>query len=171
MAIPQCFQFSSCSEGLLRRREIISDFMGEARFRSSCSLRPRQISVIFDCWLTESLRARKIIPLFLSDEEFARCSGDTATVAAKADAYIRSLLQELDTLRARSQAVDINAEQNCSIVEQKDRSLAADFSALQSRVSELESELEQSRAWPRRCTIAEQPTPAPIGTDSSALPL
>ncbi|MED6155906.1 hypothetical protein PIB30_009681, partial [Stylosanthes scabra] len=85
------------------------------------------------------------MPLFLSDEEFARCSGDSATVAAKADAYIHSLHQELDTLRARSHAVDINAEQNCSIVEHKYLTLAADFSALQSRVSELESDLEQRR--------------------------
>ncbi|KAL4293697.1 hypothetical protein S83_062924 [Arachis hypogaea] len=86
------------------------------------------------------------MPLFLPDEEFVRCSGDIATVVAKADAYIRSLLQELDTLRARSHAVDINAEQNCSLVEQKFLTLASDFSALQSRVSELDSELEQRNA-------------------------
>ncbi|MED6192701.1 hypothetical protein PIB30_012595 [Stylosanthes scabra] len=72
--------------------------------------------------------------------EFARCFGDTTTVVAKADACIRSLLQELDTLRARSQPVDINAEQNCSFVELKYLSLAADFSALQSCVFELESD-------------------------------
>ena len=83
------------------------------------------------------------MPLFLSDEEFARCSGDTAAVAAKADAYIRGLLHELDTLRARSHAADINAEQNCSLVEQKYLSLAADFSALQSRASDLQSDLDQ----------------------------
>ncbi|RYR53574.1 hypothetical protein Ahy_A06g028755 [Arachis hypogaea] len=83
------------------------------------------------------------MPLFLSDEEFARCSGDSATVAAKADAYIRSLLQELDTLRARSHAADINAEQNCSLVEQKFLTLASDFSSLQYRVSELESDIER----------------------------
>ncbi|XP_052107682.1 uncharacterized protein LOC110273845 isoform X2 [Arachis duranensis] len=49
---------------------------------------------------------RKTMHLFLSDEEFVQCSGDTATVAAKADACIRSLLQEFDALRARADASD-----------------------------------------------------------------
>ncbi|MED6135816.1 hypothetical protein PIB30_050180 [Stylosanthes scabra] len=48
-------------------------------------------------------RGRKTIPLFLYDEEFARCFFDTTTVAAKADACIRSLIQELDTTVWRPQ--------------------------------------------------------------------
>ncbi|XP_027342867.1 nuclear-pore anchor isoform X2 [Abrus precatorius] len=83
------------------------------------------------------------MPLFISDEEFSRCSGDAAAVAAKADAYIRGLLHELDTVRAKADAADINAEQNCSLVEQKYLSLAAEFSKLESHVSELQSSLDQ----------------------------
>ncbi|XP_057457960.1 nuclear-pore anchor-like isoform X2 [Lotus japonicus] len=83
------------------------------------------------------------MPLFISDEEFSRCSGDTTAVAAKADSYIRSLLLELDTVRAKADASDINAEQNCSLIEQKYLSLAAEFSKLESHVSDLQSSLDQ----------------------------
>ncbi|KAL5159973.1 Nuclear-pore anchor [Glycine soja] len=83
------------------------------------------------------------MPLFLSDEEFARCSGDGAAVAAKADAFIRGLLHELDTVRAKADAADINAEQNCSLIEQKYLSLTAEFSKLESNVAELQSSLDQ----------------------------
>ncbi|XP_061349283.1 nuclear-pore anchor-like, partial [Gastrolobium bilobum] len=82
------------------------------------------------------------MPLFISDEEFSRCSGDTVAVAAKADAFIRGLLHELDTVRAKADAADINAEQNCSHIEQKYLSLAAEFSKLESQVSELQSSLD-----------------------------
>ncbi|CAL0326353.1 unnamed protein product [Lupinus luteus] len=82
------------------------------------------------------------MPLFISDEEFSRCSGDTATVAAKADAFIRGLLHDLDTVRARADAADINAEQNCSLIEQKYLSLAAEFAKFESQVSELQSSLD-----------------------------
>ncbi|XP_057726081.1 nuclear-pore anchor-like [Arachis stenosperma] len=84
------------------------------------------------------------MPLFLSDEEFGQC--DAATVAAKADAYIRGLLQELDTLGSRVDTAIINAQQNCSLLKlylfllQKNDS---NIIALKSRVSELESRLEQ----------------------------
>ncbi|XP_068499326.1 nuclear-pore anchor isoform X2 [Phaseolus vulgaris] len=83
------------------------------------------------------------MPLFLSDEEFSRCSGDGAAVAAKADAFIRGLLHELDTVRAKADAADINAEQNCSLIEQKYLSLAAEFSKLESNVADLQSSLDQ----------------------------
>ncbi|TKY49466.1 Nuclear-pore anchor [Spatholobus suberectus] len=83
------------------------------------------------------------MPLFLSDEEFARCSSDGAAVAAKADAFIRGLLHELDTVRAKADAADINAEQNCSLIEQKYLSLAAEFSKLESHVADLQSNLDQ----------------------------
>lgn len=83
------------------------------------------------------------MPLFLSDEEFSRCSGDGAAVAAKADAFIRGLLHELDTVRAKADAADINAEQNCSLIEQKYLSLAAEFSKLEAHVADLQSSLTQ----------------------------
>ncbi|WVZ01618.1 hypothetical protein V8G54_027687 [Vigna mungo] len=83
------------------------------------------------------------MPLFLSDEEFSRCSDDGAAVAAKADAFIRGLLHELDTVRAKADAADINAEQNCSLIEQKYLSLAAEFSKLEAHVADLQSSLTQ----------------------------
>lgn len=83
------------------------------------------------------------MPLFISDEEFSRCSNDAAAVANKADAYIRGLLNELETVKAKADASDINAEQNCSLIEQKYLSLTAEFSKLESRVAELQSTLDQ----------------------------
>ncbi|KAK7323970.1 hypothetical protein VNO77_27474 [Canavalia gladiata] len=83
------------------------------------------------------------MPLFISDEEFSQCSGDAANVAAKADAFIRGLLNELDTVRAKADAADINAEQNCSLIEQKYLSLTGEFSKLESQVSDLQLSLDQ----------------------------
>ncbi|CAL0335128.1 unnamed protein product [Lupinus luteus] len=83
------------------------------------------------------------MPIFISDEELSKFSGDAATVAAKADAFIRGLLHDLDTVRARADAADINAEQNCSLIEQKYISLSAEFSKFESQVSELQSSLDQ----------------------------
>lgn len=83
------------------------------------------------------------MPLFLSDEEFSRCSNDAAVVASKADAFIRGLLNELETVKAKADASDINAEQNCSLIEQKYLSLTAEFSKLESNVAELKSTLDQ----------------------------
>ncbi|KAI9081470.1 hypothetical protein K1719_036616 [Acacia pycnantha] len=86
------------------------------------------------------------MPLFLSDEEFSRCSNDAATVAEKADAFIRSLLNELETVKAKADASDIDAEQTCSFIEQKYLSLAAEFSKLESRAAELQVTLDQRLA-------------------------
>ncbi|GAU38033.1 hypothetical protein TSUD_274360 [Trifolium subterraneum] len=83
------------------------------------------------------------MPLFISDEELSRLSGDTTAVATKADAYIRGLLNELDTVRAKADASDINAEQNCSLVEQKYLSLSSEFSKLESHAASLQSSLDQ----------------------------
>ncbi|KAI4323302.1 hypothetical protein L6164_022918 [Bauhinia variegata] len=83
------------------------------------------------------------MPLFLSDEEFSRCRNDAAVVSEKADAYIRGLLNELETVKAKADASDINAEQNCSLIEQKYISLTAEFSKLENQVTELQSALDQ----------------------------
>ncbi|KAK2421940.1 nuclear-pore anchor [Trifolium repens] len=83
------------------------------------------------------------MPLFISDEELSRLSGDTTAVAAKADTYIRGILNELDTVRAKADASDINAEQNCSLVEQKYLSLSSEFSKLESHAASLQSSLDQ----------------------------
>jgi len=83
------------------------------------------------------------MPLFISDEDLHRLSGDSTAVAAKADAFIRNLLNELDTIRAKADASDINAEQNCSLVEQKYLSLSAEFSKLESHAANLQSTIDQ----------------------------
>ncbi|KAF7822471.1 nuclear-pore anchor [Senna tora] len=83
------------------------------------------------------------MPLFLSDEEFSQCSNDASVVANKADAFIRGLINELETVKAKADASDINAEQNCSLIEQKYLSLTAEFSKLESQVAELQSTLDQ----------------------------
>ncbi|KAI4333246.1 hypothetical protein L6164_018080 [Bauhinia variegata] len=83
------------------------------------------------------------MPLFISDEEFSRCRNDAAVVAEKADAFIRGLLNELETVKAKADASDINAEQNCSLIEQKYLSLNAEFSKLETQIAELQSTLDQ----------------------------
>ncbi|PKI65564.1 hypothetical protein CRG98_014064 [Punica granatum] len=83
------------------------------------------------------------MPLFLSDEEFARCSGDAALVAERADDFIRKLLKELETVKAESDAASITAEQTCSLLEQKYLSLSSEFSELQSKCAQFQSSLDQ----------------------------
>lgn len=83
------------------------------------------------------------MPLFLSDDEFARCSGDAALVAEKADEFIKKLFKELETVKAESDAASITAEQTCSLLEQKYLSLSSEFSELQSRCAQLQSSLDE----------------------------
>ncbi|KAF3448815.1 hypothetical protein FNV43_RR09528 [Rhamnella rubrinervis] len=82
------------------------------------------------------------MPLFASDEEFSLLGNDSASLADKADAFIRDLYKELETLRAQSDAASITAEQTCSLLEQKYLSLSTDFSNLQSRNFQLQSSLD-----------------------------
>lgn len=83
------------------------------------------------------------MPLFLTDEEFERCSHDPILVAEKADAFIRQLYNQLETVKAQADAASITAEQTCSLLEQKYVSLSSEFSALQSQQSQLNSSLDQ----------------------------
>ncbi|XP_068655691.1 nuclear-pore anchor isoform X2 [Aristolochia californica] len=83
------------------------------------------------------------MPLFLSEEEFSRCSGDASLVAVKADLYIRDLILQLETAKAKSDASSITAEQTCTLLEQKYVSLSFDFSNLQSENLSLSSALEK----------------------------
>ncbi|WJX72718.1 hypothetical protein P8452_56564 [Trifolium repens] len=82
-------------------------------------------------------------PLQSSSPELSRLSGDTTAVAAKADAYIRGLLKELDTVRAKVDASDINAEQSFSLAEQKYLSISSEFSRLESQAASHQSSLVQ----------------------------
>ncbi|XP_057958216.1 nuclear-pore anchor [Malania oleifera] len=83
------------------------------------------------------------MPLFLTDVEYERCSGNAALVAEKADSFIRDLHKQLDTVKAQADAAAITAEQTCSLLEQKYLSLSSDFANLQSQNAQLNSTLEQ----------------------------
>lgn len=83
------------------------------------------------------------MPLFVSDEEMSRLSNDAVALAAKADAYIRDLQSELDTVKARADAASITAEQTCSLLEQKFISLTEDYSKLESGHAQLKISLDE----------------------------
>lgn len=83
------------------------------------------------------------MPLFVSDEEFSQLRNDPVQVADKADAFIRNLYNELETVRAQADASSMTAEQTCSLLEQKYLSLSTDFSELQSRNAQLQSSLDE----------------------------
>lgn len=84
-------------------------------------------------------RAIGKMPLFMSDAEFQREKDNVNAVVVHADVFIRDLQQQLETHRARADAVAINAEQTCALIEQK-------FLALSSQFSQLENEKEQTVA-------------------------
>ncbi|KAJ0865910.1 hypothetical protein HanRHA438_Chr12g0545861 [Helianthus annuus] len=83
------------------------------------------------------------MPLFISDEEYARCSHDASLISQKADAYIKQLYNQLETEKAQHDASSITAEQTCSILEQKYVSLKSEFVTLQSQHAQLSSTLEE----------------------------
>ncbi|XP_051134756.1 nuclear-pore anchor isoform X2 [Andrographis paniculata] len=91
--------------------------------------------------------------LFLSEEEFRGCAGNAKLVAEKADAFIRELYAQIETVKAEADAASITFEQTSSLIEQKYVSLSAEYSSLQSQFDELKSssgkgasELEQLRS-------------------------
>ncbi|KAF8412623.1 hypothetical protein HHK36_000592 [Tetracentron sinense] len=84
------------------------------------------------------------MPLFLSDEEFRRCSHDASLVAEKADSFIKDLQRQFETLRAQSDAASITAEQTCALLEQKYISLSSDFANLESLNAQTNSALDKS---------------------------
>ncbi|KAK6133125.1 hypothetical protein DH2020_033164 [Rehmannia glutinosa] len=83
------------------------------------------------------------MPLFISEEELRRCSDDVGLVAEKADAFIRELFSQIETVKAEADASSITLEQTCSLIEQKYVSLSAEYTSLQSQHSEINSSLEQ----------------------------
>ncbi|CAN6689128.1 unnamed protein product [Malus baccata var. baccata] len=82
------------------------------------------------------------MPLFVSDEDFSRHGNDAVWVADKADAYIRDLQRELETVKAQNDAASITAEQTCSLLEQKYLSISEEFSKLESQYAQLQSSLD-----------------------------
>ncbi|XP_062012161.1 nuclear-pore anchor [Rosa rugosa] len=83
------------------------------------------------------------MPLFVSDEEFSGHRDDVAWVAEKADAFIRNLYTELDTVKAQNDAASITAEQTCSLLEQKYLSLSDEHSKLESELAQLKSSFDE----------------------------
>lgn len=83
------------------------------------------------------------MPLFISDEELSRLAGDSAAVAARADACIRDLQSQLQTFQARADADAITAEQTCSLLEQKYISLSEDLSKLEAEHAQLQNSFDQ----------------------------
>ncbi|XP_026391680.1 nuclear-pore anchor-like isoform X2 [Papaver somniferum] len=83
------------------------------------------------------------MPLFLTDEEFVRCSNDVSVVVDKADSYIKDLYRQIETLKAQADASSITAEQTCSLLEQKYVSLTSDFAKLEGEKEQLAVTLEQ----------------------------
>jgi nucleoprotein TPR len=77
------------------------------------------------------------MPLFMTEEEYERCSTDVSVVADKADAFIKQLHNQLETVKAQSDAASITAEQTCSLLEQRFVSLSTEFANLQSQNSQL----------------------------------
>ncbi|KAK9681650.1 hypothetical protein RND81_10G018100 [Saponaria officinalis] len=85
------------------------------------------------------------MPEFISDEDFAviLSAGDVTTAAEKADAFIKTLYAEIETVKARADATTMTAEQTCSILEHKYLSLFSEFSALESRNSEIDARIQK----------------------------
>ncbi|EOY14280.1 Nucleoprotein TPR, putative isoform 1 [Theobroma cacao] len=86
------------------------------------------------------------MPLFISEEELSQLSNDVATVAERADAYIREIYGELETAKAKADTAAITAEQTCSLLEQKFLSISGELSDLQSQNAQLQSCLDERLA-------------------------
>ena len=108
---------------------------------------PLSFNLMVDRFLWKFLhwnrRDSEEMPLFISDEEYSRCSNDVALVAEKADSFIRDLYNELQTVKAQADAASITAEQTCSLLEQKYISLSQEFSKLESQNAQLNSSLQE----------------------------
>ncbi|XP_066332482.1 nuclear-pore anchor-like isoform X2 [Miscanthus floridulus] len=86
------------------------------------------------------------MPLFISDEELRLLGGDTAAVAERADAAIRELRRQVDTVRAEADAAAIAAEQTCALLEQRYASLSAELDRSQAEAAELTAAAERRAA-------------------------
>uniref|UniRef100_A0ACD5Z3M5 Uncharacterized protein n=1 Tax=Avena sativa TaxID=4498 RepID=A0ACD5Z3M5_AVESA len=86
------------------------------------------------------------MPLFMSDEELRLLGGDVAAVAERADAAIRELRNQVDTVRAEADAAAIAAEQTCALLEQRFTTLSAEVDRYQAEASELTAASERRAA-------------------------
>lgn len=83
------------------------------------------------------------MPLFVSEEEFRLISDDATAVVERADAAIRDLHRQLDTLKAESDASSIAAEQNCALLEQRYETLSSDLGRVRAENTQLSASLEK----------------------------
>uniref|UniRef100_A0ACD5YQH7 Uncharacterized protein n=1 Tax=Avena sativa TaxID=4498 RepID=A0ACD5YQH7_AVESA len=86
------------------------------------------------------------MPLFMSDEELRLLGGDVAAVAERADAAIRELRNQVDTVRAEADAAAIAAEQTCALLEQRFTALSAEVDRYQAEAAELTAASERRAA-------------------------
>ncbi|KAI4982010.1 hypothetical protein ZWY2020_022502 [Hordeum vulgare] len=86
------------------------------------------------------------MPLFMSDEELRLLGGDVAAVAERADAAIRELRNQVDTVRAEADAAAIAAEQTCALLEQRFTTLSAEVDRYQAEAVELTAASERRAA-------------------------
>eukprot|EP00899_Mesostigma_viride_P025375 jgi/Mesvir1/6021/Mv00765-RA.1 len=105
------------------------------------------------------------MPLFVSNEEFVVLAADPAALAAKADEKISAMVVEIETLKARSDAATISAEQTCAALErryialEKDRAvIEADRQSLRKSLANTTSELAtvKSRVHSLQLAIVEK---------------
>uniref|UniRef100_A0A0E0HLE5 Uncharacterized protein n=1 Tax=Oryza nivara TaxID=4536 RepID=A0A0E0HLE5_ORYNI len=86
------------------------------------------------------------MPLFMSEEELRLLGGDVAAVAERADAAIRELRQQVDTVRAEADAAAIAAEQTCALLEQRYDTLSAEADRFRAELAELAAASERRAA-------------------------
>lgn len=72
--------------------------------------------------------------------------GDVAAVAERADAAIRELRQQVDTVRAEADAAAIAAEQTCALLEQRYDTLSAEADRFRAELAELAAASERRAA-------------------------
>ncbi|CAI7858225.1 unnamed protein product, partial [Closterium sp. NIES-53] len=86
------------------------------------------------------------MPLFLTEEELQAVEGDVRAVARKAEEQIGSLLRQLETHKAQADAAEINAEQTCSLIEQKYLAVTDENAQLEREKGFLTADLDQKAA-------------------------
>ncbi|GAV64888.1 TPR_MLP1_2 domain-containing protein, partial [Cephalotus follicularis] len=118
------------------------------RSLSLCLSREHETQPSFSCICICIITQKEewTMPLFISDDELSLIGHDPWAVAERADAYIRGLQSELDTVRAQADAASITAEQTCSLLEHKFISLSDEFSTVQAETKRLQSSLDHRLA-------------------------
>lgn len=86
------------------------------------------------------------MPLFCSEQELIGLGDDVLEVARRADEYIHSLLLQVETQKALADAAAINAEQTCSLIEQKFMSVTSENAQLETDKSQLIANMENREA-------------------------